>query len=81
MSHSQKNEEIVRKFLASKAIDLNALGKFISENGESIATSENGAFGIVIRRPFVIHYCIPPEPYLQAVDLVEAGVRTAVTGK
>ena len=81
MSNSQNHEEIVRKFLATKAVDLNAVGKFIAENGESIATSENGAFGIIIRRPFVIHYCIPPEPYLQAVDLVEAGLRTAVAGK
>ena len=77
---NQKQEEIVRKFLASKAVDLNALGKFISENGESIALAEGGSFGIILRRPFVIHYCIPPEPYLQAVDLVEAGLRNAVAG-
>jgi hypothetical protein len=36
------NQEIVRKFLASKAFDFEAFGKFVAENGASSASSEGG---------------------------------------
>jgi hypothetical protein len=54
------NTEIVNKFLASKAFDFAAFGKFVAENGAAIASSEADGFGFVIIRPFQIHYCIPP---------------------
>lgn len=53
------NQEIVRKFLASKAFDFEAFGKFVAENGANIASSEDGEFGFIIGNHF-LKYCIPP---------------------
>lgn len=81
MSNKLTNEDIVKKFLASKALDFGALGKFISENGEAIATSEDSGFGIVMYPRFSIHYCIPPVTRpAEIIDAVAAGARSAVTG-
>lgn len=41
-----KHQEIVEKFLQSKAIDFNALGKFVTDNGPSIAASGIGDYGV-----------------------------------
>jgi len=41
-----RHQEIVEKFLQSKAIDFNALGKFVAENGPSIAASGIGDYGV-----------------------------------
>jgi len=59
MSNAAKKEEIVRKFLGSKAFDFSAFGKFVAENGESIASAHDGEFGFVVGNRF-IRYCIPP---------------------
>ena len=59
MSNAAKNQEIVKKFMASKAFDFAAFGKFVAENGASLASSEDSEFGVIIGR-FLIHYCIPP---------------------
>jgi len=73
-----RNEEIVNKFLASKAFDFAAFGRFVAENGASIASSEDGEFGFVIGNRF-IRYCIPPVVgAVEGVDPVQ--VRTEVTG-
>jgi hypothetical protein len=53
------NEDVVRKFLASKAFDFEAFGKFVAQNGASLAISEDSEFGFVIG-PRIIRYCIPP---------------------
>jgi hypothetical protein len=53
------NQEVVRKFLASKAFDFEAFGKFVAENGASLANSEDSEFGFIIG-PRFIRYCIPP---------------------
>jgi hypothetical protein len=42
MSH----EEIVRKFLETKSVDFNALGKFVAEFGPQIAASSSGDYGV-----------------------------------
>ena len=72
------HEEIVRKFLASKVFDFAAFGKFVAENGASIASTENAEFGFVVGHRF-IRYCIPPVVHVvEGVD--PANARTAVTG-
>jgi hypothetical protein len=76
---NSKNQEIVKKFLASKAFDFTALGKFVSENGESIASSGDGEFGVVIGFRF-FHYCIPPVVGTFG-DGDPAEVRAEVTGR
>ena len=42
MSH----EEIVHKFLQSKSVDFNALGKFVAENGSHLVSSGRGDYGV-----------------------------------
>lgn len=78
MSNAGRNQEVVKKFLASKAFDFAAFGKFVAENGASIASSEDGEFGLIIGR-HVVNYCIPQ------VNVVNEGVnpvalRNEVTG-
>jgi len=53
------NDDVVRKFLDSKAFDFEAFGRFVAENGASLASSSDDEFGIIIGRR-VIRYCIPP---------------------
>lgn len=78
MSNAASKEEIVRSFLGSKVFDFTAFGKFVAENGASIASAQEGEFGFVVGHRF-IRYCIPP-----AVDLTEGinpvAVRSEVTG-
>jgi hypothetical protein len=40
------HEEIVKNFIAARAIDFAALGNFVAENGESIAMSGSGDYGV-----------------------------------
>lgn len=40
------HEEIVKSFLGSKAVDFGALGKFVTEYGESIVSSGRGDYGV-----------------------------------
>jgi hypothetical protein len=76
---SMNNEEVVRKFLASKVFDFAAFGKFVAENGASIASSSDGEFGFVVGNRF-IRYCIPPVVAVsESVDPVT--VRGEVTGR
>jgi hypothetical protein len=77
MDNTLKNQEIVSKFLASKAFDFVAFGKFVAENGASIASSAEGEFGFVVGHR-VIRYCIPPVVRFEGVDPAE--VRAEVTG-
>jgi len=79
MGANARNADIVNKFLASKAFDFVAFGKFVAENGQSIATSGDGEFGFIIGN-HLIRYCIPPvvsltenvDPAELAADVVGA---------
>ena len=78
MAKARHNEEIVKKFLGSEAFDFAAFGKFVAENGASIAESTDGEFGFVVGYRF-IRYCIPPVTHV--IDGVDpAAVRAEVTG-
>lgn len=78
MSKASKNQEIVSKFLASETFNFEAFGRFVAENGASIASSEDSEFGFVIGNRF-IRYCIPPVVrVIEGVDPAE--VRGEVTG-
>ena len=73
-----KNEEIVKKFLASKVFDFAAFGKFVAENG-AIASSADGEFGFVVGNRF-IRCCIPPvTSVFEGVDPAE--ISAEVTGR
>jgi len=73
------NEEIVNKFLSSKVFDFAAFGKFVAENGASIASSRDNEFGFVIGNRF-IRYCIPPI-YRVIEGINPAEVKAEVTGR
>jgi hypothetical protein len=79
MSNAAKNEQIVKKFLGSKVFDFAAFGKFVAENGESLASAPDGEFGFVIGNRF-LRYCIPPVTGL-AEGTDQAAARTEVTGR
>jgi hypothetical protein len=80
MSNTAKNEEIVKKFLGSKVFDFAAFGKFVAENGESLASASDGEFGFVIGTRF-LRYCIPPA-VLNSVEGIDPAVaRAEVTGR
>jgi hypothetical protein len=40
------HQEILEKFIGSRAVDFAALGKFVAENGALIATSGRGDYGV-----------------------------------
>jgi hypothetical protein len=78
MSNVGRNQEVVKKFLASKAFDFAAFGKFVAENGASLASSEDSEFGFIIGN-HVIRYCIPPVTvFNEGVNPV--ALRNEVTG-
>ena len=47
---SINHDEIVHQFLHSKAVDFNALGKFVSEFGPQIAATSRGDYGVRLGR-------------------------------
>jgi hypothetical protein len=78
MSSAGRNQEVVKKFLASKSFDFTAFAKFVAENGASLASSEDSEFGFIIGNHF-IRYCIPPVSVLnEGVNPV--ALRNEVTG-
>ena len=78
MSNAATKEEMVRKFLGSKVFDFAAFGKFVTENGASIASASESEFGFVIGHRF-IRYCIPPQTAV-VQELDPAVLRAEVTG-
>jgi hypothetical protein len=79
MGNAANREEIVRKFLATKAFDFAAFGKFVTENGASIASAADSEFGFIIGH-HMIRYCIPPQTAV-VQELDPAVVRGEVTGR
>lgn len=41
-----EHQEIVEKFIGSRAVDFGALGKFVADNGALIAASGRGDYGV-----------------------------------
>jgi hypothetical protein len=80
MSNAAKKEEMVRKFLASKVFDFSAFGKFVAENGESMASAQDGEFGFVIGNRF-LRYCIPPVVAATEAGIDPVAARSEVTGR
>ena len=77
-----RHEEIVEKFLSSKAIDFNALGQFVAENGPSIAASSRGDYGVRFGH-YNILACFnigPIDPRLEQFGGRAAGIASEVTG-
>jgi hypothetical protein len=70
------HDEIVRAFLASKTVDFDALGKFVTQAGPRIVAGGRGDYGVRLGR-YNILACFNPLPIdfrrehlgLQANDL------------
>lgn len=54
-----KNEEIVRKFIDSKAVDFSAIGKIVTELGPALSVSNIGYRIVLSGRPFIIACLMP----------------------
>ncbi len=80
MSNTSKKQEVVQKFLASKSFDFTAFGKFVAENGASLAGSGDDEFGFVIGHRF-IRYCIPPVTHIMENIVDPAELRGQVAGR
>lgn len=52
MPEGLTHEQITERFLASKAVDYEAIGRFFAENGPELAVDPPGVYGTVIV-PFI----------------------------
>jgi hypothetical protein len=78
---SISNEEIVRKFVESNAIDFNAIGKLVTELGPALSTSEIGYRVVLAGRPFIIACLMPAADIRELVgELRNVSVKSAVSG-
>lgn len=78
-----RHEEIVEKFIASKAIDFNALGKFVAEFGPQIAASSRGDYGVRFGQ-YNILACfnmVRLDVQMEPLGGRSAGIASEVTGK
>jgi hypothetical protein len=75
------HEEIVKHFLGSKAVDFNALGKFVASYGESIAISGRGDYGVRIGWYNILAcFKIGPQVINQG-DFANSGISADVIGR
>jgi hypothetical protein len=65
------HQEIVKKLIDSKAVNFDVIGKFVAENGASIATSEEPNFQVLLTKR-VIDVCIPPYLVLRSIEDLNA---------
>ena len=61
------NEEIVKRFIDSKAFDFTAIGRLVTELGPSLATSSRGAHILLVGRHNILACMLPPA---EAADLI-----------
>lgn len=79
---SISNQEIVKKFVESKAIDFGAIGKLVTELGPALSSSEIGYRIVVAGRPFVIACLMPAADIRELVgELRNVNIKTAVGGE
>jgi hypothetical protein len=57
---SNGNEEIVRRFVDSKAIDFKAIGSLVTDLSPKLAVAELGAKVVLVGRHFIIACMMPP---------------------
>lgn len=74
------HEEIVQKFLNSKSIDFNALGKFVAEFGPQIAASGHGDYGVRFGSYNVLACMRNIMPTHDLIDAGASGIASEVVG-
>ena len=79
---SISNQEIVKKFVETKAVDFNAIGKLVTELGPSLAASDIGYRVVLAGRPFIIACLMPAADIRELVgELRNVNLRSAVGGE
>lgn len=79
MPKSLSHEEISRRFIESKAVNFEAMGKFISEFGASLAVDDQGWHGVNIGRFNILACMMPAADVVRLVgDLRAAGLTAKV---
>jgi hypothetical protein len=79
---SISNQEIVRKFVESKAIDFGAIGNLVTELGQALSTSDIGYRVVLAGRPFIIACLMPAADIRELVgELRNVNLKSAVSGE
>jgi len=79
---SISNQDIVKKFVESKAVDFSAIGKLVTELGPALSTSEIGYRMVLAGRPFIIACLMPAADVRELVgELRNVNIKTAVAGE
>jgi hypothetical protein len=61
------HHQVIEALIETKAIDFDALGGVLAKFGARAAISGSSLGAIINKR--VIDVCIPPEPYINIIDL------------
>jgi hypothetical protein len=78
---SKSNQEIVEKFVESKAIDFSAIGKVVTELGPALSASEIGYRFVLLGRPFIIACLMPASDIRELVgELRNVSIKPAIEG-
>ncbi len=76
------HEEIVKNFLGSNTVDFNALGKFVTELGPSVALSGRGDYGVRIGwYNILMCFNIAPQDAVNPIDVGISGIASEVIGR
>jgi hypothetical protein len=82
MSDGLSHEAIAERFLQSRAVDFEAIGKFIAEIGPDLVVNDTGLHGVVFGR-YNWHACLLPAAdlaglvgSLRAASLTAAALKT-----
>jgi len=75
------HEEIVKSFIGTRAVDFNALGRFVAEFGESIAISGRGDYGVRFGH-YNILACFKIGPHMfNPIEIGGSGITGDVLGR
>jgi hypothetical protein len=67
------HEEIVKRFIDSKAIDFTAIGRLVTELGPALATSSRGANFVLVGRHNILACMMPPAEAAHLVGDISRG--------
>jgi hypothetical protein len=67
IGRTELHNEVVQALIETKAVDFDAIGGVLSKFGSRAALT-GSALGLIIGR-HVMDLCIPPEPYINVLDL------------
>lgn len=77
MGKNVSNEELVRRFVDSKAIDFRAIGNLVNELGPELAASGMGHRMVIVGRPFIIACIMPAADTAELVGEIRAAEMAA----